>query len=379
MTGATGWLGGYLCAELARRTLAVVYALVRANSHTTAHQRLTDRLRLLGLANQVGERVIAVPGDLLRPRFGLPAHDHDALAETVDAIFHSAASVNLAAPYEDAAQINIGGVRTVVELAERRTELTGHPPRLHHISTLGAIGGLRTEADERTPAASHTAATGVAYARTKAVAEQEVLAAQARGTPVTILRPGLITADYTTGHTWESDLLVPLLRASVAVGHYPDPAGHVPADTIDTVAAATVALARRPAITAQTFHLARPAPLAITTALAALCRAGYPLSPMPRDAWQRLVDDRADDPAVLPMAALHEAGRYLLASDPAHVIPPIRCDRTWTALAEAGITPPPLDDAYFDRVAAALISDQLLPPAPGAQPTGRQPCPASTR
>ncbi|GAA1939532.1 thioester reductase domain-containing protein [Kitasatospora viridis] len=365
LTGATGSLGSRICAHLLTATAATVHCLVRAADAASASARLTERLRAAGLTEETyRDRVVAVPGDLADHRLGLGARSYDALAETTGLIVHCGATVNLAADYEQLAPVNLGGTRAVVAFAERHALLTGRPAHLNHVSTLGSLLGARAAGlpavDERTRASPQTAGP-LGYPRSKAAAEGEVRAAADRGVRVTVFRPGVVTADGGATAGFESDLLVPLLRAAVALGAVPRTDAALPVATADTVAGAVVRLAGLPQESGdRTFHLVGPRPLELADLFAAVRRAGFPLEPVPVDLWWQRLDD-SDHPAVREMLALSGVYRYTLAPDPAQRAPEVHSARTWEALEAAGVRAPDLDAAFLDGLVGSLIAQRTLP------------------
>ena len=77
LTGATGFLGGYLLKELVERTEMPIYCLTRSDGTLGARARLMDNLHFLFGADAVEawplERIAIVEGDLAKERFGLSA------------------------------------------------------------------------------------------------------------------------------------------------------------------------------------------------------------------------------------------------------------------------------------------------------------------
>ena len=79
LTGATGFLGGYLLKELVERTEMPIYCLTRSDGTLGARARLMDNLHFLFGADAVEawplERIAIVEGDLAKERFGLSEAD----------------------------------------------------------------------------------------------------------------------------------------------------------------------------------------------------------------------------------------------------------------------------------------------------------------
>ncbi len=137
LTVATGSLGSHILAALLDRTGATVYCLVRADGAAEARDRLGRRLESLGEPGLPGgPRLIAVAADLERPAFGLDSERYDALAESVDAIIHCAANVDLSGDYERLVPANVDATKSVIALSRRRATLAGRPAEIHHVSTM---------------------------------------------------------------------------------------------------------------------------------------------------------------------------------------------------------------------------------------------------
>jgi amino acid adenylation domain-containing protein/thioester reductase-like protein len=209
LTGASGFLGSYLLAELLRRTRAEIVCLARAASVEEGKYRP---------AAARSDRVRVVIGDVARPNLGLTPAAWQELAGRVDTIWHVAAHVNLVMDYEALRAANLLGTGEVLRLAA-----TGSVKRLHYLSTLSVFvasdrnyGALR----EDDPLASTRWVFG-GYAQSKWAAEWLARRAAGRAGPVAVYRPGLITGDSTTGKGSTSDFLTLFLRGLVHLGCLP--------------------------------------------------------------------------------------------------------------------------------------------------------------
>ncbi|WP_394842101.1 thioester reductase domain-containing protein [Pendulispora brunnea] len=358
LTGATGFLGGYLAAELLRQTQATVHCLIRGHTEAGAARRLRDHMAGHGLSADSLKRLVVVHGDITQPRLGLSDTAYDRLAIASDSIYHCAATLNLAAEYEWLAPTNIEGTRTLLEFAKHRK-----PKTIHHVSSLGVFVGARaagfSEVDETTPASLETTA-GIGYCRTKLDSETLVRGA---GLPVVIYRPGLILGDTRAGTSSERDILVRLLRAAVAVGIVPRTTGQLWVGPVDGVARALVALSKQEGVIGQTFHLTNDVPFAIQCALDRLLELGYGLIEEPASRWRSTLIENIGDSNAFAMAAVWRVGAYLLEETPAHRMPIFRCDATSAALRRLGMTVPRADDVLLDRMIDYLVKRRWLPPA----------------
>ncbi|MFF2618632.1 SDR family oxidoreductase [Kitasatospora sp. NPDC058046] len=356
LTGATGFLGRRLCRELLVASEADVHCLLRDSDTAPA----SERLRRVAPARS--RRLIAVPGDLTAPLLGLTPDRYDELATTVNAVYHCAASVNLAAAYGRTAPVNVSGTERLLTLLDRRAELGRPPARLHFVSSAGVFvtalaTGTITVSEGTVPTRATAGPSG--YLLSKADAEQRVDQALDRGTDITIHRPGIITGDSATGATSpDTDLLGCLLRAAVALHSIPVGPGHLPMETVDTVARGIVRLSQT-APRGSVFHLTRP--VRIDVPFIALQRAGYPLLPVPEAGWYHQVWQHAWEPEVYPAYVVSTASG--LTEHTAPRLPVIDSTATYAAARSVGIDAPPLDAPYFDRLVANLIAaGALLPP-----------------
>lgn len=166
VTGASGFVGGQLTAELVRRGHAV-RVLRRASSN------------LIGLEGLEVEHVI---GDILDP---------EAVARAVagcDQVFHVAAvSTYLRSTKEQLYRVNVEGTRNVMAAC-----LAAGVARVVHTSSVAAIGIPRdgTPADEATVFDAFSARWP--YADSKHRAEIEVQRAVAAGLPAVIVNPAVV-------------------------------------------------------------------------------------------------------------------------------------------------------------------------------------------
>lgn len=366
LTGSTGFLGAYLCAELLRQTPARVACLVRATDRRAAATRLRSRLAEIGALNTAtAERIWVVPGDLLSDNLGIACADYAELAATVRAIYHCASDVNLAASYADAQPVNVGGTIQTIGLATAAATTQKRPVRLHYISTLGtfsraAESGLEfvDESTRPTPAMSAT----IGYTRSKTEAENLIRAACTEDILTTIHRPGVVTGDYISGRSSASDVAVALMCAMLALRIAPLGSLSMYLDTVNSVAHGIVALSLQRWAIGNTYHHVRPDPLTVTDLVAALRSAGHRIPTVPPHVWWKMVEDNADNLRVLPAAIFGNLGGPILAEKGHSTMPAVRCERTWQALrACASPHPPPLDREFLGRLIAASVS--ACPPA----------------
>jgi thioester reductase-like protein len=292
LTGASGFLGGWLAAELLRTSDARLICLVRPLRHAQgktwrghAADRLRARLLACGAeAAAIEKRVSVVDGDLSLPMLGLSTEAISILANHTDAVCHAGAVVNWVQPYRALRATNVAGTTELLRLACVR----GRP--FHFVSSLSTCysTGAPNRVDERYEALAHVDGIHLGYAQSKAVAEALVAEAGRRGLPVTIYRPSLIAGHSATGEFNADDLLSLLVKGCVEMGCAPDLDWTLDALPVDVVARDI--LARSSA--RGTVHLLHPRPRHWRECVLWMRLYGYPLTLLPYHGWlQRLAVD----------------------------------------------------------------------------------------
>ncbi|WP_394617202.1 amino acid adenylation domain-containing protein [Lentzea sp. JNUCC 0626] len=345
LTGGTGFLGAFLLRELLDRTSATVHCLVRTQTEQDGLKRLRASLRRYGLPKHDLHRVIAVPGDLELPSFGLPAEEFQKLAVEIDVVLHNGARVHHLDPYRRLRAANVGGTAEVLRLAT-----THRVKAVHFVSTcdtaVASDGNPPIVRETRRVRPESLLPNG--YVASKWVAEGMVLLAGQRGVPVAVHRPSRIAGHSKTGAAGTDDALWNLVRGMLVVGAAPNSAGHADVVPADRVASAVVQLLVRGS-TGATYHLTGPGPLAIDDVLGRLRDRGYDLARLPVTEWRNLLADTADRAA--------DTGDYSLAIAVAHApalggsTAPVAFGRD--NLVDAGLAIPavngPLIDTYLDH------------------------------
>ncbi|QUQ65302.1 type I polyketide synthase [Kutzneria sp. CA-103260] len=354
LTGATGFLGAYLLRDLVRTTGARIHCLVRAASATAGRDRLRRNLADYGLASGTDmDRVTVVPGDLGRPRLGLSESDFDALARTVDAVYHAGSAVNWVYPYADLRPANVLGTQEILRLAARH-----RPAPVHYVSSTGVFPhrqevGAPIGTDEPLGDGGELA-TG--YQQSKWVAEGIVRLAGERGLPVTVYRPDVVCGDTVTGACQTEDFVWLSLKGCLQVGAVPrDAAAWFSLVPVDYVSAAVVSLSTNASNAGRTFHLYNPHTVELATMLSNLQDLGYELAELPRDAWARRVRAQRHN------AALPLLDTFLDVTSGRRVRPVFDTRDTELALAGTGIDCPEISDAIFRTLVGFFVDTGYFP------------------
>lgn len=135
LTGATGFLGSTLLAELISQTTSNIYCLIRANDENFARIHLEQTLKKFGLFEQIDfARVRIVPGDIASPQLGVEKKQYEDLSYKIDTICHCGAYVHHLYDYSHLRPANVLSTIELIKLASRHQ--TKH---IHFISTLAAV------------------------------------------------------------------------------------------------------------------------------------------------------------------------------------------------------------------------------------------------
>ena len=285
VTGSTGYVGAYATMSLASHpSVSKVYAVVRAKDVPSARQRLLDASAgkvLPGLADDWLDRVECICGDVGKPGMGLSEADQEMLTESVDAVLNAAAVVNMLKPYSALADVNVGGLRNVLDFCA-----VNHLPHLF-TSTI-----LPLEGEEPT-----------GYRRSKEVGEELVLRAQVSTTaavPSSVLQLGDIGMSNAAGSFLPGDdAVVVMLRACVELGAWPSvPSWALSVMTVDqcTDLLTSIIVNGSPADFTGEARETKGNLVAWDTMMG-WCTTHLPLTPLPLDEWKQLMQTANASPS----------------------------------------------------------------------------------
>lgn len=298
LTGATGFVGGFLLQQLLRTTGARVHCLVRADHEAGAPYRLTAAAKRYGLPEPDLDRVSVVVGDLRDAGRLLDGE----LAGRIGQVVHCAARVVFTEPYRVLREENV--LAAVNLLSWMRRYGIGD---LSYVSSLAATGpGLGGGVAETRDQPLDPEQGG--YGVSKWVLERILERAERDGLRVRVFRPGLLLGATGTGGCNPRDMLWRLLAAGLAVGAHPMDDRGLQLAPVDVVARAIVELGRQPGSAGRAYHLVDERPVSVRGLFGQLAEVGLPTAGLPPDQWQQRVLDRARQTGspVLASLALYE-------------------------------------------------------------------------
>lgn len=294
VTGATGYLGGYACAEILRRSDEDLALLVRARDERAAVERLWKGWQLHMDADRFAEvlgRVHFVFGDLTAPDLGLDAGTWRRVAHGIDSVLHIAASLNRKSA-KACFNVNLRGTLSVIRLARDAADHHGLR-RFSDVSTAAVAGTRQGEVVTEDETIDWDRSDYDPYARTKKFCEHMVHELLP-DVPRTIFRPTTVLGDSRFPETTQFDMVYAFAVLAYAPVVPLDPDWRmdiVPADYVGEAIA--------------TLHLGEPAhdAYSLSSGVAsptfgeitrALRRAGHPMRPLFVPRLSRPVDRLVD-------------------------------------------------------------------------------------
>jgi len=274
VTGATGFIGRHLVEELVDHREGTIFVLCRESS--------LDRMEAL-IQAWGSDRVVPVIGDLGAERLGVAEDWVEEHRGGIEHFFHLAAIYDMTADDATNEQLNVGGTRHALELAEAL-----RVGCFHQVSSVAAAGEYAGTFDETMfDEGQHLPSP---YHRTKF--ESEKIVREEATVPWRVYRPAIVVGHSETGAMDKVDgpyyffPLMKLMRDNLPgwlpmVGVDLGDTNVVP---VDYVAKAMDHLAHLPGHDGEAFHLVNPEPQPVVDTINAFCRAaGAPTFATPID------------------------------------------------------------------------------------------------
>eukprot|EP01105_Mastigella_eilhardi_P014180 TRINITY_DN3227_c0_g1_i1.p1 TRINITY_DN3227_c0_g1~~TRINITY_DN3227_c0_g1_i1.p1 ORF type:complete len:1077 (-),score=254.37 TRINITY_DN3227_c0_g1_i1:1801-5031(-) len=306
VTGGTGFLGAHVLAEIIAHTPSstVISCLVRSSDPAEGRLRLAQAMKtnLLGDAYEaiLANRVELVCGDLSLERFGLKQDAFDALAASVDVIYHVGALVHWSAPYHILKPANVMGTVEVLRLACGGSKLVP----VHHVSTIEVAHYASRYCSETEPLTDTPPPSILPYVVSKWAAEKLIEVAKRRGIPVTVYRPSFVGGSTVTGAFNGDDYYWKLLKGSVQLGQHPAwakaPFVVSPVNGVAEVIRSASQLAASTTV-GKVLHLISQRPLSFADLFHAAVDFGYDMREEDPSTWLKAAEASGSDSPLAPL------------------------------------------------------------------------------
>jgi L-aminoadipate-semialdehyde dehydrogenase len=293
LTGATGFLGAYLLRDLLTRESPSIHVVahVRAIDGPAAYDRVVRTCKAYGVWDPSwGSRLSFVTGDLGKPRLGVSESEWKQLARDINVVVHNGAQVHWVYPYSNLKPANVQGTLDVLALCSM-----GTPKRLSFVSSTSVLDTQHfvdqskagTAVSEEDDLSGSAKGLGTGYGQSKWVAEYLVRAAGARGLRGTIIRPGYITGDKTSGVANTDDFLIRMAKGCIQLGCRPNISNTVNMVPVNHVARIVIASALSPPKTPLGVAQVTSHPrLTFSQYLATLQKYGYDVPEVEYSVWK---------------------------------------------------------------------------------------------
>ena len=210
ITGGTGFIGGYVIAQLLRDHPDIQLAVMtRAKDNAEATDKLWRSLQLHMDAERfyaILPQLTIVQGDLHAPNLGIDDATTQALCTSVDSIIHIAASLNRKSA-KACLNTNLRGTLSVLRFAQTiDAAREGGLRRFSHVSTVAVCGHRDKEVVQEDDGIDWARSDYDPYGRTKKFCEhmaRELLP----NVPKTFFRPSIVMGDSRFAATTQFDMV----------------------------------------------------------------------------------------------------------------------------------------------------------------------------
>ncbi|MFZ0807177.1 MAG: SDR family oxidoreductase [Candidatus Sulfotelmatobacter sp.] len=208
LTGATGYIGAHVAANLIDGHGASLNLLVRARDKQEAQVRLWRAMQLHldfpRFYEYLQTRMRIFVGDLTAPGFGLNRDEYDRLVHTTDSVIHCAASLNRKSE-KTCLNVNLRGTLEVLTLARQAEHYHGLR-RFSEVSTVAVAGKRQNEVVTEDRSIEWDRSDYDPYARTKKFCEH-MTRVLLPDTPKTVFRPSIVLGDSRRAETTQFDMV----------------------------------------------------------------------------------------------------------------------------------------------------------------------------
>lgn len=207
LTGATGYLGIHILAELIKHTNSNVYCIIRNKNSIASKDRLLKKLEFYfgkDFLKYIDNRIFVIVADISKQQFGLSYEDYDNLGNKIDLVIHSAAIVDHYGSKDVFNLVNVIGTNNIIDFC------TNYSIYMNHISTTSVSASLPSANnpvvfDEHCLYVGQNYESNI-YIKTKFEAEYNIWEAMENSNlRASIYRLGNITARYSDGKFQEND------------------------------------------------------------------------------------------------------------------------------------------------------------------------------
>ena len=297
IAGATGYLGIHILADFLDNDNGIAYCLVRGNDKNDSTKRLQELLSFY-FDDKYTEmnRIEVICADLQKDKFGLTDAEYGELLGNVDTVINCAASVKHYGSYKYFYEVNVESVKRLIDFCKESNS------KLIHTSTLSVSGNgfdndlVETELSFTEGNLYIGQPLENVYARSKFVAEKEVLDAISQGLRANIMRMGNLTNRSSDGvfqKNHESNAFLKRIKALIELGTYPNSLSdfEIEFSPIDESAKAIMYIARNFSNEQTVFHISTPKVIKLETMFKLISSIGYEVNGLPLKEFENYLQE----------------------------------------------------------------------------------------
>ena len=196
ITGATGFLGSRLLAQILDNTDSNVFLLIRPSAGRERLLRLKEVLKKLALRKtllpECMRRITIIDGDITKKDLGIKRKTFNRLKKDLDTVFHLAAELDIKNSYEHISLVNKTGTINLLDFA-LQCKKSGQLKKVNHVSTAYVLGSKGLEnVSFRENQLELSQGFNNLYEKTKYEAEIAVGGYREKGLLVDVFRPSII-------------------------------------------------------------------------------------------------------------------------------------------------------------------------------------------
>jgi nucleoside-diphosphate-sugar epimerase len=209
LTGATGFLGSHLMADLVTKGYNLII-FGRPSKNESLQERIFKLLNWFGAEN-LSEQVTCIDTDLSQDYLGISNNEYSRLCSLVDSVIHCASDTSFSeSKREKVMASNINNLKGVLEFSKN-----AHVYFFHYISTAYVAGSGATYCKETI--SSVKTFTNV-YEESKAAAENIISEFCDKNLiPLSIIRPSIVYGDSQTGRSLKFNALYFPVRSAQTI------------------------------------------------------------------------------------------------------------------------------------------------------------------
>ena len=139
LLGSNGFVGMHIIKSFIENDSGIIYCIMRDKNGKGALNRFLNVLHFYfkeTLDSFIGNRIIVLKGDIIKPHFGLSDRSYNTIINNVSTIINAAANVKHFGDFDKFKNINIDAIKQTIEFC------TKYSKRLIHLSTLSISGNM---------------------------------------------------------------------------------------------------------------------------------------------------------------------------------------------------------------------------------------------